>query len=115
SPCDVVSRPFSASLARKEMRARMSCAVMEFAATASSLAGCNDVDSTVGPPHAARMANGSRYRFFIYCQLMSTRVDLLHPKELAELGGLEFVAREVVEGFLSGLHRSPHRGFSVEF
>lgn len=44
-----------------------------------------------------------------------TRVDLLHPRELAELGGLEFVAREVVEGFLTGLHRSPHRGFSVEF
>ena len=46
---------------------------------------------------------------------MSVRVELLHPRELAELGGLEFVAREVVEGFLAGLHRSPHRGFSVEF
>lgn len=46
---------------------------------------------------------------------MTTRVDLLHPRELAALGGLEFVAREVVEGFLTGLHRSPHRGFSVEF
>ena len=44
-----------------------------------------------------------------------SRVDLLHPRDLAELGGLEFVAREVVEGFLTGLHRSPHRGFSVEF
>ena len=40
---------------------------------------------------------------------------MLHPRDLAELGGLEFVAREVVEGFLTGLHRSPHRGFSVEF
>lgn len=47
--------------------------------------------------------------------MTSTRVDLLHPRELAQLGGLEFVAREVVEGFLTGLHRSPHRGFSVEF
>jgi uncharacterized protein (DUF58 family) len=28
---------------------------------------------------------------------------------------VEFVAREVVEGFLMGLHRSPHRGFSAEF
>ncbi len=46
---------------------------------------------------------------------MTTRVDLLHPHELAQLGGLEFVARAVVEGFLTGLHRSPHRGFSVEF
>jgi uncharacterized protein (DUF58 family) len=43
------------------------------------------------------------------------RVDLLSPRELAELGGVEFVARHVVEGFLAGLHRSPHRGFSVEF
>lgn len=47
--------------------------------------------------------------------MTNTRVDLLHPRELSELGGLEFVAREVVEGFLTGLHRSPHRGFSVEF
>lgn len=46
---------------------------------------------------------------------MSDRVELLHPRDLAELGGLEFVARAVVEGFLTGLHRSPHRGFSVEF
>jgi uncharacterized protein (DUF58 family) len=43
------------------------------------------------------------------------RPDLLAPAELASLGGLEFVARRVVEGFLTGLHRSPHRGFSVEF
>jgi uncharacterized protein (DUF58 family) len=43
------------------------------------------------------------------------RPDLLSPRELAALGGLEFVARQVVEGFLTGLHRSPHRGFSVEF
>jgi uncharacterized protein (DUF58 family) len=47
--------------------------------------------------------------------MMSTRVDLLRPHDLAQMGGLEFVAREVVEGFLTGLHRSPHRGFSVEF
>lgn len=43
------------------------------------------------------------------------RADLLSPGELSALGGLEFVARQVVEGFLTGLHRSPHRGFSVEF
>jgi uncharacterized protein (DUF58 family) len=43
------------------------------------------------------------------------RADLLHPQELAALGGLEFTARHVVEGFIAGLHRSPHRGFSVEF
>lgn len=43
------------------------------------------------------------------------RADLLSPRELAQLGGLEFVARQIVEGFLLGLHRSPHRGFSAEF
>jgi uncharacterized protein (DUF58 family) len=43
------------------------------------------------------------------------RADLLEPRDLAALGGLEFVARQVVEGFIAGLHRSPHRGFSVEF
>ncbi|MGQ0814051.1 MAG: DUF58 domain-containing protein [Gemmatimonadota bacterium] len=47
--------------------------------------------------------------------MTNTRVELLHPRDLAQIGGLEFVAREVVEGFLTGLHRSPHRGFSVEF
>lgn len=43
------------------------------------------------------------------------RADLLDPYEVAQLGGIEFVARAVVEGFLAGLHRSPFRGFSVEF
>jgi uncharacterized protein (DUF58 family) len=43
------------------------------------------------------------------------RADLLTPEELAGLGGLELQARSVVEGFLMGLHRSPHRGFSAEF
>jgi len=46
---------------------------------------------------------------------MARRLDLLDPYEVAQLGGLELVARGVVEGFLSGLHRSPFRGFSVEF
>lgn len=43
------------------------------------------------------------------------RLDLLDPVALSKLGGVEFVARHVVEGFLMGLHRSPHRGFSAEF
>jgi uncharacterized protein (DUF58 family) len=41
--------------------------------------------------------------------------DRLDPAHLAALGNLEFISRSVVEGFLIGLHRSPHRGFSVEF
>lgn len=43
------------------------------------------------------------------------RLDLLDPAEVARLGGVEIIAQGVVEGFLSGLHRSPFRGFSVEF
>jgi uncharacterized protein (DUF58 family) len=39
----------------------------------------------------------------------------MDPADLARLGGLELIARKVVEGFLMGLHRSPHRGFSAEF
>jgi uncharacterized protein (DUF58 family) len=45
----------------------------------------------------------------------ATRADLLDPAEVARLGGIEIVAEGVVEGFLAGLHRSPFRGFSVEF
>lgn len=37
------------------------------------------------------------------------------PTELARFGGLALVARTVVEGFLSGIHRSPFKGFSLEF
>jgi uncharacterized protein (DUF58 family) len=43
------------------------------------------------------------------------RPDLLDPATLSRLGGIELIARKVVEGFLMGLHRSPHRGFSAEF
>jgi uncharacterized protein (DUF58 family) len=39
----------------------------------------------------------------------------LDPAVIARLGSLELKARAIVEGFISGLHRSPFRGFSVEF
>jgi uncharacterized protein (DUF58 family) len=39
----------------------------------------------------------------------------LDPAVVARLGNLELRARTVVEGFISGLHRSPFKGFSVEF
>src|SRR5579863_6601650 len=39
----------------------------------------------------------------------------LDPSVVARLGTLELKARTIVEGFLSGLHRSPFKGFSVEF
>lgn len=37
------------------------------------------------------------------------------PTELAKFGGLALTARSLVEGFLSGVHKSPYKGFSVEF
>lgn len=37
------------------------------------------------------------------------------PDSLARLGNRELVARRVVEGFLTGRHRSPYHGFSVEY
>jgi uncharacterized protein (DUF58 family) len=45
----------------------------------------------------------------------ATRADLLDPAHLAALGRVEIIARWVVDGFLTGLHRSPRKGFSVEF
>ena len=40
---------------------------------------------------------------------------LLDPDLLSRLADMKLLARVVVEGFLLGLHRSPYRGFSVEF
>jgi uncharacterized protein (DUF58 family) len=37
------------------------------------------------------------------------------PTELRKYGGLTMVARTLVEGFLTGVHKSPYKGFSVEF
>ena len=39
----------------------------------------------------------------------------LRPEELSRISRLEIRARHIVEGFLSGLHRSPYFGQSVEF
>ena len=41
--------------------------------------------------------------------------DYLDPRVLNKVGRLELRARLVVEGFVTGMHKSPHRGFSVEF
>jgi uncharacterized protein (DUF58 family) len=43
------------------------------------------------------------------------RADLLDPATLAAMGRIEIVARWIVDGMLVGLHRSPRKGFSVEF
>ncbi|MGJ8689912.1 MAG: DUF58 domain-containing protein [Gammaproteobacteria bacterium] len=46
---------------------------------------------------------------------MAANTTFIDPSVLASLNNLEMRARVVVEGFISGLHKSPHRGFSVEF
>ena len=43
------------------------------------------------------------------------QTNLSNYKELQDLGNLELLARQVVEGFITGLHKSPFHGFSVEF
>lgn len=40
---------------------------------------------------------------------------LFELKEIQEIKNLEFLAKQVVEGFIVGLHKSPFHGFSVEF
>ncbi len=39
----------------------------------------------------------------------------LDPAVIARIGSMELRARTIVEGFLAGLHRSPYKGFSIEF
>ena len=46
---------------------------------------------------------------------MDDSPNYLDPQTLARLNGLDLKARLIVEGFVSGLHRSPYHGFSVEF
>jgi len=53
--------------------------------------------STLRPRHAAA---GTRF---------------LDPAVLGRIGNLELLARTVVDGFLTGLHRSPYLGFSMDF
>ena len=47
--------------------------------------------------------------------MADARAGFLDPATLARLGTLDLTARTIVEGFLTGLHRSPFKGFSVEF
>jgi uncharacterized protein (DUF58 family) len=41
--------------------------------------------------------------------------DILKPETVSSLSNLNLIARLVVEGFMTGLHKSPYHGFSVEF
>lgn len=41
--------------------------------------------------------------------------NILDIQEFQQFDNIEFIARQIVEGFITGLHRSPFHGFSVEF
>ena len=47
--------------------------------------------------------------------VQANELRYLDPAVLSRIGSMELKARTVVEGFLTGLHRSPFKGFSVEF
>src|SRR5207244_9488524 len=44
-----------------------------------------------------------------------TQQQLADPKTLSQMARLQLRAHRVVEGVISGLHKSPYHGFSVEF
>lgn len=46
---------------------------------------------------------------------MATLSDILQAEDITSLQHLQLFARTVVEGFTTGQHASPHKGFSVEF
>lgn len=46
---------------------------------------------------------------------VSSGTQFLDPAVLGRIANLELLARTVVDGFLTGLHRSPYLGFSVDF
>lgn len=46
---------------------------------------------------------------------MTAVQNVLTSNDIGKFSNLQLLAKQVVEGFCSGLHRSPHKGFSVEF
>ncbi|HMB91596.1 MAG TPA: DUF58 domain-containing protein [Rhodothermales bacterium] len=47
--------------------------------------------------------------------MMQAATRFIQPDVLSRISNLELLARGVVEGFVAGLHRSPYKGFSVDF
>ncbi|MGB0868086.1 MAG: DUF58 domain-containing protein [Flavobacteriales bacterium] len=46
---------------------------------------------------------------------MDEKLKYITPEFIHEFGSLDFLANQIVEGFMSGKHKSPYQGFSVEF
>lgn len=63
-----------------------------------------------------RLSNQQEYYILIASYLASYfMASILDTSAVRDLGNLELLARQVVEGFIIGLHKSPFHGFSVEF
>src|SRR5687768_513726 len=41
--------------------------------------------------------------------------SLLDPRALAKVSRIDLVARQVMDGYVQGMHRSPHVGFALDF
>jgi uncharacterized protein (DUF58 family) len=54
------------------------------------------------------------HNHYLFFQARNT-MDLFNNIEIRDFGNLELLAKQVVEGFIIGLHKSPFHGFSVEF
>ena len=63
------------------------------------------------PDRGSDVACHPRLRYVARSMTRSDRLDLLDPLDVSRLGGIEVTTEGVVEGFLTGLHRSPRRGF----
>lgn len=46
---------------------------------------------------------------------MDNAKKYLHPSVISKVQGMDLKARLVVEGFITGMHKSPYHGFSIEF
>jgi len=51
----------------------------------------------------------------VFTSQTQSKTRFLDPSVLARIRNLELIARTVVDGFISGLHRSPNLGFSLDF
>src|ERR1051326_7568253 len=69
-------------------------------------------ETAMGRSGTGRGIGDSPIRPFSHSAAEGSFID---PPTLMRIKSLELRARIVVQGFLSGLHRSPHHGFSVEF
>jgi uncharacterized protein (DUF58 family) len=70
--------------------------------------------TTVSLPHVSSAHGGTESVATVNWALADAQL-YLHPQTLARLGTLELRAKMIVEGVMSGMHRSPYHGFSVEF